>query len=1450
MNTSLFDTLIWQFDRQVCDGAFVSIDHVLSQISPEQWTDAIRELIAIEMQHGWLRGNSCTVDEYRARYPQFAADVQLWDELLTEELIARRRAGAELDESDLIARFGSSAPDIRARWYEVCKTYQVIASADTSASLLARRVKGRTIAGRYEIHDLVGQGAHAEVYRAFDRILLRDVAVKMSRHPLDTEHALAARLSREALTIAQLQHPGIVSIFEHGQMDQKPYIVEEFIEGGTLDDRIRAGRIPITQVVAWMREICDAVDYAHQCGVVHRDLKPGNVLIDQAGRVRVSDFGLAALQEGDIRLTQYGELLGTPAYMSPEQVRGEHTHDCATDVYSLGATLYQMLTGQLPFSGSTAVVLNNIVRSDPPAPRAIQRDVPIELETICLKAMAKEADRRYSSARDMGEDLRRYMAHEPLRARRPGWLGLVRLWVRRHPATAATFFASALVVLSVAFLSFRRIANERNRFRAERDRANAALLSAISSSLDNELRVKSVGWYERATNALQLAATIPQSAGDRAPLRDLAIEMLLDPNPRMELAIVSAPVGQVLGPGNGGTTAVAMDRADLRGIVIGDAAGNVDWLSLVSAQRHRLSTAGAPIRQMQLDLAQGRLWTLAGGILTLWNLDFPSIEEVQSRESVVPRLSIVDTFGDSIETFAAHNDDDLVFCGFPDGHVEALRFGGNHWQRAFIWKAHDGALLELRLSPDGSMIASSSVDRTIKVWDGRTGSMVSQTETLEPARSLGWLASDRGLTFTCWETFAVYQRSRGGEVRELRRTVAACRHVGEATDRMLAVVTASGEVSLLRDNQILAGVVGPSEPTCFQASANSPFLVVGSNTGEVFVWQIVHSTLNQRFPTRHAIDVDSRGMLYDDYGRLSPENPAIRELSFLRNEAVALAVGANRAVAAFANPQGQVFVWREQQVTAIPNVQERGPTHLAIGNYDQWLWTCLEQGPLVVRCIDTMEVLNEIPIDVGDVMRLATQANGSRYVVVGRARVIAGDMNGISSVIDDTLQINSAVAIWGNALARSLSDGRIVVGDGDWQHIDTALPSRDQVVHDLRFSRDGELLYALYGNKELVGWDWRNGAIKQSSILDAVYYRLAIDPRSQDVVVSSPNDRALVFDAARLRCHTQLNDCRGWVAFAFDGGRLFIANQGLHVIDRERTWSQNIAVWEQESAGRIIDPPRETLVAGGHVSTVWSIDISPDDRWTASGSFDRSVKLWDNQSGQLIADWPKYPESVWRVRFSPDASVVAAGCQDPERHCGEVILRSTSDGAIVARGSFGSRLVAGLDFHPRQPWLAIATFDGTIAMADSQSLADIGSAHPLEHPIMDILFDGSGKSLIGACLSDGVAVWNIGEQTAQLDAELGAPEILPIAGERVWAVALSPDQKWLAAGCESGAVVLFDYPTRQRVAAIETSCTRIRYLRFSPDGGALACSAFAGTGCVVGIRELRQQLNTFGLDWY
>ncbi len=328
------------------------------------------------------------------------------------------------------------------------------ANALPRAKMAERVAKMLGELGDYELLEEVGRGGQGVVFRARQKSLNRIVALKVIGLGQWATKAHLRRFRLEAEAAASLDHPCIVPIYEVGERDGQCYFSMKFVEGGQLDEVVKRTPISIREAVELIAKVARTVHYAHEHGILHRDIKPGNILLGAKGEPHLTDFGLARLVESESTVTRTLEVLGTPSYMAPEQAAGNNIQlTSATDVYGLGAVLYQLLTSHPPFAGGTIYeTIKLLLGTEPRPPRLWNPKVDRDLSTICLKCLEKNPQRRYSSALALAEDLERWLKHEPIRARRTGVVARGKKWLQRNPTVAAVIALSIALMTSLGVI--------------------------------------------------------------------------------------------------------------------------------------------------------------------------------------------------------------------------------------------------------------------------------------------------------------------------------------------------------------------------------------------------------------------------------------------------------------------------------------------------------------------------------------------------------------------------------------------------------------------------------------------------------------------------------------------------------------------------------------------------------------------------------------------------------------------------------------------------------------------------------------------------------------------------------------------------------------------------------------------------------------------------------------
>jgi WD40 repeat protein len=619
--------------------------------------------------------------------------------------------------------------------------------------------------GDYEIHEELGRGGMGVVYRARQMSLNRQVALKMIKGGVLADDVELRRFQNEAEAVAQLDHPGIVPVYEVGEHQGQRYFSMKLVPGGSLGGRLDAYKDDPRAAAALLVEVARAVEHAHVRGILHRDLKPANILLDGQGKPHVTDFGLAKKLEESIELTQSGAVMGTPAYMAPEQSLGRRgAVTTASDVYGLGALLYSVLTGRAPFQGDSVIDTLQAVRerlADPPS--RLNRKIPRDLEVICLKALEKDPRRRYASARELADDLNRLLKGEPVTARRISMLARGRMWCMRRPAIAG--LSAALVLVALVGL-----AAAGTQWRAAVANADVAQRNAAAASANAERAMKSEKEAVDQRDALARSNRRLRLAGYASAMQLAQREWELGnvPHVRTLLAGLQPPVGEI----------------DLRGFEWHYLRRQCDGAALKLELPPSLAGPRASVERIDLSPEGSRLLAVSEGHFLAWEIPggraVPLLKNAaravidarfspdgkwlgvlaldqspqQYRASRLPAhltafLEIWDlSGGERLRATELPNSSDGNLAFRPGGRQVAVRVDYNEQPRptnkVLVVDAKAGRVLRtqfevksineaLAYSPDGSLLVGPGPDSKLNVWDAETGRL---ERTIDPKESV------------------------------------------------------------------------------------------------------------------------------------------------------------------------------------------------------------------------------------------------------------------------------------------------------------------------------------------------------------------------------------------------------------------------------------------------------------------------------------------------------------------------------------------------------------------------------------------------------------------------------------------------------------------------------------------------------------------------------------------
>jgi WD40 repeat protein len=1314
--------------------------------------------------------------------------------------------------------------------------------------------------GPYHVRRLLGEGGMGLVFHADDPQLERAVALKVLRPALAASPAAHQRFLREARAAAAMEHDHVVPIYQVGEDQGVPFLAMQLLKGETLEDRLRReGKLPVAEVLRIGREIADGLAAAHARGLVHRDVKPANVWLEEGGRVKILDFGLVRYTQDEVGpgrppgppsaadnpgLTQEGIIVGTPAFMSPEQAEGRPATE-HSDLFSLGCVLYRLATGALPFDGrNSAAILRAVVSSTPRRPRALNPRLPAGLDRLIGRLLAKVPSGRPASAREVIAALGALQArHAP--AARPRLL------------TAAAFALGVAVALAAAVVLYARtdkgevviesddpdvqvVAEQHGRLVKILDPNDRQSLVLDAGSYNLRLCGRPDGLridlpdgpfkigrgetrtivvrrvaYSRPPTPEELArrpspldarkredipAVARTLAGQGDPARAPAelVGVLGEPGFRLLLGLASWPAYS----GDGKLLAVPKDK--------------IVRLFDADTGRLRQTLAGHGNRVVRVAFTpDGKALASASedGTVKVW-------EAATGRE-----LRTLRGAAGALNSLAVSPDGKTVVAGGVDKEVHPWDLATGEARPA--WPGHAAQVCALAFSPDGRLLASADVDGAVRLWEAATGRLQDtlHDDALRPASGLAFspdgqlLAAGSDRVLKLWDV-VTRKVVRSAETPAVfvafspdGRTLltAALAYLPGIPHKVRRWETAGGKelegLKLRGEGEWLFACLSPDGRT-----------IAGLGVHDTVVRLYDAASGRPRFPaaghTRMALAV-----------AFSPDGKRLAS------------AGDDRVVRVWDLAAGKEVLSLEGHVDSVRGVAfSPDGKLLATAGWDKTVRLWDVDGPsagpprTLSGHTDKVEAVAFSP----DGKRLASAGwdHAVRLwdVRTGEAlQTLAGHGEAVVAV---------AFSPDGQTLASAGPEGKVLLWDAAAGVPRRELP-RTAPVQGLAFLPDGETLAAACSDGSVPLWNWASGELKQTLSLPGAAHAVAPHPAGLSLAVSGGEGTVGLWDLRSdppRRQTIRLMPWRHWVvgaAFSPEGRHLATANEDgtlsllrvPHPLPAEepegevRQFRADDFVWAAAFA-----PDGTRVLAGGrgpalqlwdaatgkevrrfeHGTEVEAVAFTADGRRVLAGGSDGLLRLWDVETGQQVGAFEKAPTQLTGVALSRDGRLALSAGFD-----GVVRVWDVETGKPLRQLKGHAKVVIRVAFSPDGGRALSSSDDGTVRLWDVKTGEELRRWDG-EGPVRDVAFAPDGRRALAGGAKAALALWDLdtGKEVRRY----------PGHGDWVHGVALSPDGRRALSGSKDRTVRLWDVETGQELALFEGHGGRVQGVAFSPDG--------------------------------
>jgi WD40 repeat protein len=1112
-------------------------------------------------------------------------------------------------------------------------------------SPLAPEPVSRVTVPGYEILEELGRGGMGVVYKAKQVRANRLVALKMI---LTGSHAGTAELRRfrtEVEAIASLRHSAIIPVYEVGEHEGRPFFSLELCSGGTLHRKLNGTPLPPTEAARLIETLAHAMQVAHEHHIIHRDLKPENVLFADDGSPRITDFGLAKKLDADEGTTRTGAIMGTPSYMAPEQTRGaSHEVTPAVDVYALGAILYECLTGRPPFKAATTMeTIMQVATHDPVAPRDLQPGVPRDLETICLKCLAKEPHRRYSSAQALAEDLRCFQAGEPIDARPIGWLERAGKWVRRRPTSAAllgVLVAGALVALAVGVWFTRTLQFERDEAtRAHLDAEQRAQSEAEALQISqNERRDADLARLKTETTLIDMATAFGLNAGEQGRPAQAA------------LWFASAARQAHRDPQREGANRTRFAL----------------WDRQLVAPLRAFDHGGEGVLKLFLHPEGTHLITQTEkGRFTLWD-----VEREAQADFPVPALDV--------RSAAWSPDGKMLALGLAQGEVGLWR-----WPLAqkLHTLEHPGAVVALRFSDDGRYLALGSFQ--VRVWDLRAKRFVTPLLS-HPAPVASLVFNGRATTLVSAGTENRAQVFTVPSETALPLFKPSLHHYqGYQSLRQARV-----DPVFVNQDRALVFASLPTQLSCLDATTGQPIwqnttgmlnslavspdqrtLAVGLFDGIQFLDASNGKRVGSVIPQRHfapalSFSPDGRMLLSVSFDRTArfwtvpAGQPASPEIAH-QDGIMSLATAPARDLFATGQFDGLVRLWRWQTGEALPRVPFRWETGnmelAALSTDERLLLPCGSATRTQVHTLATGEPQGKLLSAAGVLRATLFSPDGAKAATLStvspqqndvmRARQFPGwvevwdwkeGKRCFDAVKTRTESMGGAFSPDGKLLVVACAGGQVLLLDAETGEEKHALQVPDSHYWYLlgvtvTFRSDGSAFLVGGLGKNVVEIEPATGEVRRTFALPELSTSVAYSPDGRWILTANINKQVRFWDAATGEPAFALLEHPDWVF------RARFSRDGRHVVTACRDGMARLWDWQTR---QLVCPALE------HKDEVYDVALSPDGRWIFTVCRDRTGRFWDALTGKPMSpalSIPSYDVPTAQARFTPDGKHLIVG---------------------------------------------------------------------------------------------------------------------------------------------------------------------------------------------------------------